>query len=88
MDTDGSIYQNIHRVNGYLYAHAVLCFTNRSQPLLTSVERFLKELGFQPRRRRYQVSLYRRKEIVRYFEVIGTSNSKHSTRFLNLAMFK
>jgi len=77
MDTDGSVYGNRHRVNGSAYCHAVLCFTNRSRPLLDSTERFLDNFGFRPRRREYQIYLNRQAEVQRYFEIIGTKNLKH-----------
>lgn len=81
MDTDGSIYRYAHRVNGFTYEHVALCFTNRSQPLLHSVRRLLTEDGFRPRMRRYQVYLNRQAEIQRYFQIVGSHNSKHLTRF-------
>lgn len=81
MDTDGSIYGYTHRVYGHTYRHHALCFTNRSRPLLTAVTRFLAWQGFQPRVRPFQVYLNRRQEIIRYFRIVGSSNSKHLLRF-------
>ena len=81
MDTDGSIYGYTHRVYGHTYRHMALSFTNRSQPLLTAVERVLKYFGFHPRMRRYQVSLYRGEEVVQYFHLVGSHNRKHCERF-------
>lgn len=81
MDTDGSIYRYTHSVNGSVYDHVALCFTNRSQPLLSSVQRVLSNNGFRPRLRRYQVHLNRQIEIQRYFQIIGSRNSKHLERF-------
>ena len=81
MDTDGSIYRYTHRVNGATYDHAALCFTNRSQPLLRSVQRVLTNHGFHPRMRRYGVYLNRQTEIQRYFQIVGSRNLKHLERF-------
>ena len=81
MDTDGSVYRYTHRVNGHLYDHVALCFTNRSKPLLVSAERLLRYDNFRPRIKKYQVCLNRQLEIERYFYVIGSSNSKHLARF-------
>jgi hypothetical protein len=81
MDTDGSVYQYIHRVNGYTYRHVALAFSNRSRPLLDFVERLLRTFELRPRRRRYQVCLYRKADIARYFQAVGTSNLKHEQRY-------
>ena len=81
MDTDGSVYRYTHHVNGHLYGHVALCFTNRSQPLLVSAARLLRGDDFHPRIKQYQVCLNRQMEIERYFDVIGSSNSKHLARF-------
>ena len=81
IDTDGSIYRYIHRVYGHQYDHAGLCFTNRSRPLLLSVERLLKNCGFHPRAGGHHVYLNRQREIGRYFQFIGSRNPKHVKRF-------
>lgn len=81
MDTDGSVYRYTHRVYGRVYRHVALCFTNRSKPLLLSVERLLKNFLFHPRTKRYQIYVNRQAEIQRYFHAIGSSNLKHLARF-------
>lgn len=81
IDTDGSIYRYAHRVNGGTYEHSALCFTNHSQPLLRSVQQLLINYGFRPQVGRYHVFLNRQTEICRYFQIVGTRNLKHLTRF-------
>ena len=81
MDTDGSIYRYAHRVNGSTYEHVALCFTNHSQPLLRSVQQLFINCRFRSRVGRYHVFLNRQTEICQYFQIIGTRNLKHLTRF-------
>lgn len=87
MDTDGSVYRYLHWVHGGRYQHFSLSFTNRSQPLLRSVERMLRRCGFRPRTRKYQVSLYRQSEILGYFQLIGSKNQKHLNRIKNFLAY-
>ena len=81
IDTDGSVYRYEHKVYGRKYAHLALCFTNRSHPLLRFMEETLTLNGYHPTVTGFHVSLYRRAEVERYFDDIGTQNAKHLQRY-------
>ena len=85
MDTDGSLYQYTHVVYGHTYVNGALSFTNRSLPLLRSVEQLLHRCGFRPRARQYHVTLNRESEIRDYFRYVGSRNAKHLNRFREYA---
>ena len=73
-DTDGSVYK--------LKFGIQISFKNKSLPLLKSVERALKVLGYHPSKvSAYAVYLTRRKEVLRFFRDILPANVKHRSRF-------
>ncbi len=73
-DTDGSIYK--------LKFGRQISFTNRSAPLLKSVQRIYQELGFNPSKiSSYKVYLTKQRDIDKYFKEIGFGNKKHIERF-------
>lgn len=82
IDTDGSFYSYLHKVFKKTYSNFAMCFTNHSLPLLRSVYKILKILGFNPilsnDRRIY---LHKKKDIERYFREIGSNNSKHLKKY-------
>ena len=45
------------------------------------MEQILRQFSFRPRVRPYGVYLHRQDEIQRYFQVVGSHNSKHRSRF-------
>lgn len=72
-DTDGSIYRLRHGIQ--------MSFTNRSEPLLESMRRMVKLLGFYHSAvSHYKFYLTRRDDIRRYCKIIGFSNSRHQER--------
>lgn len=81
IDTDGSVYSSTHRVKGTSYHHASMCFRNYSNPLVETVHRILAALGYHPTRGRNCVYLYRQRDIQKYFNEVGTHNSKHLNRY-------
>ncbi len=83
MDSDGSFYQYYHRVNGNKYLNSALCFTNYSNNLLNSAFEILKTNGFNPSRYQERVYVYKKKNIERYFESIGSHNPKHLDKYKN-----
>lgn len=81
MDTDGGIYYHKYKVNGKWYKYPRLSFCSSSKPLANSVNNILKEFNFTPKRNKEKITLYRLPEIKKYFEIIGTHNSKHFDRY-------
>lgn len=83
MDTDGSIYLDTHRYRDRTYQHMGMGFTSASPPLLASVVRALRAWGMHPTvNSRKHILLRREDEIIRYFDMVGTSNPKHRKRFV------
>lgn len=77
-DTDGSVYVDVHNIRGKEYRNIGIAFTNRSVPLLSFFKRTLELYGFHPTQKtKYIVFLRREAEVFRYFDVLGSSNSKH-----------
>lgn len=83
MDTDGSVYYHRHKSGGINYCHIGICFTSYCQRLLKSVYRILDELGFAAKNGEKHISLYRKSEVRRYFELVGSHNPKHLQRCWN-----
>jgi len=81
MDTDGSFYSYEHKVCGKIYKNFAICFTNYSTPLRESVYNLLKKMNFKPTIGEKRVYLHRRKEIVRYFKEISSSNPKFLRKY-------
>ncbi len=80
-DTDGCIYTDHHTIRGRLYENLGMAFTNRSLPLLLDFKDTLESIGLHPTQKtKYTVFLRREKDIKTYFEVIGSSNPKHSQK--------
>lgn len=81
-DTDGCVYLDTHVIKGSIYKNIGIVFTNHSIPLMEFFKNTLFEIGLHPTQKTpFSVFLRREKEIIRYFEVIGTSNPKHYKRF-------
>ncbi len=82
-DTDGCIYLDKHKIKGKIYCNMGWTITSYSDKLCIGIIALLKYLGFFPTKRSSQKSVYlrRRKDIVRYFAEIGTSNRKHAVRY-------
>jgi len=82
MDTDGCIFQEVHKINGKNYCYARLAFTSYSDALRSSVVKTFEQFGFSPKlRSKRNVQLEKNKDIEQYFELIGTNNPKHRQRF-------
>ncbi len=77
-DTDGSVYKLRHGIQ--------ISFCNRSLPLLKSLQLMLKKLKYNPSKiSLFNMYLTRREDIERFFKEIKPSNSKHVSRYLNIA---
>lgn len=80
-DTDGCVYVDTHTIKGTRYDNLGMAFTNRCLPLLADYKNALADLGLHPTQKtKYVVFLRREKEIRRYFELVGSSNPKHSRK--------
>lgn len=82
-DTDGSIFQEIHRVKDKIYAYPRMTFTSYSEPLRESIYRILSEVEVSVKMRSDRnVNIERFTDIDKYFRIIGSSNPKHIRRFV------
>ncbi|MBU2635384.1 helix-turn-helix domain-containing protein [Patescibacteria group bacterium] len=82
MDTDGCFFNECHKINKKIYCYPRLAFSSNSKQLRSSVVELLKELNFSPKVRcKRNVQLENREDIIRYFNLIGTSNPKHRRKF-------
>lgn len=81
-DTDGGIFLETHTIKNKKYSYMRLAFVSASVPLITALEKSLKQFDFHPKiRSGKRVQLEKKDEIVHYFKVIGSSNPKHTKRF-------
>lgn len=81
VDTDGSIFTHEYKVGKKWYAYKKLAFSSRSEPLRKSVYEIMQSIGLSPRMTSVDVRLDSIDDMRRYFEIIGTSNSKHWKRY-------
>lgn len=81
-DTDGGIYQEVHKYRAKRYAYARMAFVSASPPLVESIFNHLNYLGLQPKVRGSQRVLVERfTDVDEYFRIVGSSNPKHIHRF-------
>lgn len=81
-DTDGCFYVDKHKYKTKIYLNAGMNFTNRSLPILHFFKDSLGRLGFHPTQKtKFSIFLRKEKEIVEYFNKIGSSNPKHLNKF-------
>ena len=76
MDTDGCIVKSHHKYKSKNYIYHNPCFANRSLPLLRFVTNTLIYLGLHPSVAGERVWLYNRPELRKYFELVGSNNSR------------
>ncbi|MDD3346037.1 MAG: LAGLIDADG family homing endonuclease [Candidatus Omnitrophica bacterium] len=76
IDTDGSFYSYRHKVNGNIYEHFALDFTNRCPGILNGVKEMFAGLGFKFVSSGHKVVLYKKKDIISYIRLVGTSNPR------------
>ena len=75
-DTDGSVYR--------LRFGIQISLTNKSAPLLASLQKMLRMLGYHPSDMSlYRVYVTRREEVARFFQEVNPANHKHQQRFQN-----
>lgn len=82
VDTDGSVFTHRYKVNGKEYFYKKIVFTSRSEPLRQSVFNILKDLGIGIRLDRgYNVCIDSKKDVEKYFQIVGSHNPKHLKRY-------
>lgn len=76
-DTEGSMGIKYFKSKKGMCIYKQLTFTNRNQNLLSFVEKSLSRFHFSPTKNsKKNIYLSNKKDIERYFEIIGTSNPK------------
>lgn len=83
IDTDGCIILHKYFSKGKEYCYKKIGFTSRSHPLLRSVSEILMILGIKHRTMKngWDIRIEARKDVEKYFQVVGTHNSKHLERY-------
>ncbi len=81
IDTDGCIYIDKHKHKNKIYRNICLDFTNASIKLLESVYKILDGLNLEPRKYSKSIKIRKEAKVKKYFEIIGTHNSKHLNKF-------
>ena len=83
MDTDGCVVIHRYKSKGKIYCYKKLSFTSRSLPLLNSVKNILTELKIKNRitKDNYEIRIDAKKDVKRYFDIIGSHNPKHIMRY-------
>ncbi len=73
-DTDGSVYS--------LRFGVQISLTNRSAPLLTTLQDMLRKLGYRvSEASAYRIYITKREDVERFFNEIAPANAKHRRRF-------
>ena len=81
-DTDGCFYTDKHLYKDKTYLNCGMNFTNRSLPILFFFKTKLEQFGFHPTHNtKYSIFLRRENEIMKYFQIVGSSNSKYLEKF-------
>ena len=81
-DTDGCFYVDEHHYKNKIYYNCAMNFSNRSLPILFFFKTKLEQLGFHPTHNtKFSLSLRREDEIIKYFQIIGSSNPKCLEKF-------
>ena len=86
VDTDGSIFTHTYKVGSKYYSYKKLCFCSASPRLIHSFYDILHGLGLKPRLAKKagklrEVRLDSKKDMAKYFGVIGSHNPKHLRKF-------
>lgn len=82
VDTDGCIFNEVHRINRKVYSYKRLNFVSYSPKLRDSVVHIFETLEMSPKIRNNRcVQIEDKEQIRRYFKIIGTHNPKHMRRF-------
>lgn len=88
IDTDGGLYFHKHKTCGYDCFNLGLAYTSYSKPLLKFAHDTLVKFGFSSKLKEKCLFLYRYEEIVKYFDIIGSSNNHHTQRLKEFIKLK
>lgn len=88
MDTDGAIYYHKHKTGGFSCFNVGLTYCSYCDPLRDFFFKVLFGLKFTPKIKGHSVYLYRKDEIKRYFDIIGSHDKHHIVRFNNFLELK
>jgi hypothetical protein len=80
IDTDGDVYFHKHKTNDFSCLNIGLQVSSQSVPITNFCFETLKHFGFNPKRDKSSIILYREKEVYRYAREIGFSNFHHNQR--------
>ena len=82
-DTDGCVYGERCKTKNKEYNYKCIAITSYSENLRNDIVDILKGRGYNPTNTKKQKSVFlrRQKEVVRFFEDIGSNNHKHLIRF-------
>lgn len=80
MDTDGSVFTHAYSSKGKKYSYKKVSFTSASPALLTSVHTILLKNKIQSHISKTNLRIGDSVSIRRYFQCIGTHNTKHLKR--------
>jgi hypothetical protein len=83
VDTDGSLFIHRYKSSGKIYNYKKIDFTSRSAPLLKSASDILTKLMINHRitNDTYSLRIEAKKDVERYFSIVGTHNPKHWKRY-------
>jgi hypothetical protein len=83
IDTDGCIIIHRYLSKGKKYQYKKIGFTSRSHPMLRSVSEILSNLCIKHRimKNGWDIRIEAKKDVEKYFQMIGTHNPKHLKRY-------
>lgn len=82
-DTDGGVYFEKHKRGSRMYEYVRLAYTSGSPALLEDIFTLLHSLGIDAKKRGdNRVRIENFTDIEKYFKIVGSSNTKHTTRYL------
>lgn len=82
-DTDGSIFQETHKIKAKEYSYCRMSFVSASSLLLNDIYSTLSCLDIRSKiRGNRSVSIEHFTEVQKYFRIVGSSNPKHNRRFV------
>lgn len=81
-DTDGGTIEHRHSIKNCVYHHFNLCFSNASEPLLTSFHTALLASSIKASINKHCVMIYNAASIKKFFKIYKPHNLKHERRYL------